>query len=119
MDRPSQRDHECCIRTEYEIFNDHYDDVKQEVDIDMLIDLCGQFTKLADIPMTQEWRDFVLNLPSMSAYTTCSIWMDMMFPSGFIEQTIVDTVITMCDIMQNNSEWPLEYFDRFVTCMTT
>ena len=33
---PSQRDHECCLRSEYDIFDSYYEDVKSDIDLDMM-----------------------------------------------------------------------------------
>jgi len=114
---PSQRDHECCIRSEEDIFDSFYDDVKNDVDLEMLHNLCVPFTKLVGIPMTTEWNEFISNFPGMSTHIVFTIWQDMMH-SWEDDLIITDFVNMMCDTMHNSSAWSQDTFDKFKLLMT-
>lgn len=69
----SQRDHECCLKSEEEIFDGLYDDVKYEVPLDTLRDVCRQLTVATEIPMTAEWSLFISRLRNMSAQSAFNL----------------------------------------------
>lgn len=77
MNWPSQRDHECCLKTEREIFDGFYDEIKNNVSVEMLRDICEQSVKVAGIPMSSELTDFINQLPSMSSCRVADLCLEM------------------------------------------
>lgn len=115
-DWPSQWDHACCITRDEDLWTFYFDDVKHSIDLSLLQDSCIQFVKLMDVPMTDEWNSFILNLPSMNSSVAMMIASDMSFPNGH-ERSIVNFVNEMCDVKEDNSELSSEIFSEFVTAM--
>lgn len=116
-DWPSQRDHECCIRSEEDIFHSHYDVIKNEVNLETLCEVCEQFLRLVDQPMTQEWSDFILNLPNRSATSVYSFWQEMDHTWDTNDFVIMDFVNMMCQTMQNKEAWDSDIYQNFVSFM--
>lgn len=109
----SQRDHECCLKTEHEIFEDHYDDIKNEVSLDMLHEVCEQLTKAADIPMTSEWDLLICQLANMSSHLTCTLWLEMVNADGE-EEKMYDVIKNLCNCMDGSSQLDSELFSWFI-----
>lgn len=70
---PSQRDHVCCILSEYEIFNQHYDDIKNRVDFELFHQLHGWLAEIACIPISLEITQSINQLINMSSENICSM----------------------------------------------
>jgi hypothetical protein len=109
MNSPSQGDHDCCMMSEREQWDCHYDDAKGLIDLEMIRDLCVQFTRLIDIPMTSEWDDFIFNLSNINSSVARMIASEMLSPVE-CEVAIIDFVNNVCETMQNVSEWSPESF---------
>jgi len=108
----SQRDHECC-KNEYEIFEDRYEDVKNEIPFGILREVCRQLTISSEIPMTPEWDLFVYGLGDMSAHTACNLWIEMV--NGVDEEEkVYDVIMNICDAMNNEEEIDRELFFWFL-----
>ena len=111
-----RKDHDCCLRGEGEIFENFYDSVKTEIDLNMFHGLCEQFTKLAGIPMTTEWDAFICSLPRMSARSVFFFWKDLRHTCSHKEEIIVDFVDMMCDTM-NGKAWDEKAYVIFKSIM--
>ena len=116
-DWPSQRDHECCLRSPYEIFDKHYDDVKQRVNLHALKNLCKLFGELADIPITLEWNQWIESLPNQSSYTVYWFWQTLRECSDDVNEAIVDFVDMLCDNMDDETKWSTGIHLRFESFM--
>ena len=115
-DYPSQRDHACMMTNDQDLWTFFFDDVRNSIDLDRIRALCVQFVKLVDIPMTDEWDDFVFNLPKMNSCVAEMIFNDMSFPCGN-ERAIIDFVNNVCDTMQDSHAWSSDTFNEFVNNM--
>ena len=112
-----RKDHaECGLRGEGEIFVNFYDSVKTEIDLNMLHELCEQFTTLAGIPMTTEWDAFICSLPRMSARSVFFFWKDLRHTCSYKEEIIVDFVDMMCDTMKGKA-WDAKSYVIFKSIM--
>lgn len=114
---PSQRDHECCIRSEEDIFHSYYDEVKNKVNLNVLYEICEQFLRLVDQPMTQEWSEFILRLPQRSTASVYSFWQEMDHTWDTNDFIIIDFVDMMCQTMQNKGAWDSDLYQKFVSFM--
>ena len=108
---PSQRDHMCAIQSEQEIIEDGYDDIA--IDLDVLKELCEQFLKLADLPMTEEWEVFINKLPLSSALGTLLFWRDFSSTCEPEEQIIVDFVRMITKVLLKEQDWDSEPYLEF------
>ena len=116
-DWPSQRDHECCLKSPYEIFDEYYDDAKSRVNLDAVENLCKVFCKLPNIPMTPEWNTFVEALPNQSSHTVYSFWEEMKDSCDHLDIVIVDFVDMLCNNMYNENTWSTDIHLTFESCM--
>ena len=113
MNCPSQRDHECCLKSEQEIFDCFYDDIKIEVSLDMLHEVCEQFTKVVDIPMSSEWAVLIYQLRGMSSHLVCTLWLEMIHAFGE-EDKVYDFIKDLCDYTDGSPELDNELFSWFI-----
>lgn len=116
-DYPSQWDHACCMTSDHDLWTFYFDDVKTTIDLQLIWDVCEQLVRLLDVPMTEEWTAFILNLPNMNSSVAEMIKSDMSFPNGN-EHAIVNFVNAMCDVKDNGQELSLDICDEFVNAMT-
>ena len=114
---PSQKDHECLLLSEEEIFESGYDDVRTRINLEVLCQLCERFTKLAGIPMTTEWETFLTKLTKVSARTIFYFWEDMTHTNNPEEQIIVDFVHMTHIAIENEGEWDSDVYQTFVRFM--
>lgn len=86
----SQKDHECCIKTENEIFYQFFTEIKNEVHLDMLQELCELFFKLADLPLPQESVSYINTLADKPPHVVCATWKQLMEEE---EEAITDFIL--------------------------
>ena len=116
-DWPSQRDHECCLKSGQEIFDEFYDDVKDSISLESLNNFCKMFSKLVNIPMTPEWGDFIQSLPNRSSYSIYAIWEDMTNSCENMDMVIVDFVEMLCNSIDNENAWSTNTHLKFESFM--
>ena len=114
-DYPSQWDHACCMTSDHELWAFHFDDVKNSIDLTLVLDVCEQLVKLMNIPMTNDWAAFVFNLLSMDSCVAEMIAGDMSYGN---EHVFVDFVNNMCDVKENGQELSSEIFNEFVNAIS-
>ena len=116
MNYPSQWDHACCMLSDQEQWACYYGSAIQLINLELIRDLCEDFTELLKIPMTPEWDHFIMNLPNMSSSLALMIVDDMMWSN---EQAVVEFVNNMCDTIENANELNAELFDNFALYLRT
>ena len=110
---PSQTDHECCMKSEYDIFADHYDDVKNDTDLNMLGELGALFAQLVDVPMSSDIHKFIEELPQESSKSIYLFRQEMDDSWEWGDFVTMRCVQMMCDTLQNNIPWKSEIFEEF------
>lgn len=113
-DWPSQRDHECCLKSPEEMLEKYY---PPKVNLDPLKNLCRLFCKLPNIPMTPEWDTWVEALPQQSAHAVYTFWGEMRDSWDPLDQAIVEFVDMLCHYMDDEKTWSEATHLRFESYM--
>ena len=113
MNWPSQRDHECCLKSEQVIFGCFYDDIKNEVSLETIRDICEQSAKVAGILMLSELTDFIDQLPCMSSHRVANLWIEMNRAVGE-NKKVYEHAMNICNFIKNPLELNWELFSWFM-----
>ena len=107
---PSQRDHLCCILSDFEIFNFHLDEVKNKVDIDFLFGLCSLMEDISSIPPCNDLSEWINQLKETSANSICSTCRSMERVCDD-EERVVELVHKWCEQYEDTKSLELEMSD--------